>query len=361
MIQKTILSFYSMPAQSGQSAEIGSNAARSSHSPASPDDIHPAETDSQKNSQESGDILLSQVGSYMGSERQERGHQRSSERDNRRALLRETAKETKELLPSLLAKIPQAKPSGYLYSPPIPPKLNLKFHPGLPSIKVRVLDGDSFDTAVNLANCSQFMDIHDKKPVCVLNMANAYRAGGGWLSGALAQEEALCYRSSLSYTLKMRHYPLEDNQAIYSPNVVIFRESFQKGHRLWDLTKPYSLPIVSVISVAALDRPALDKNVSPPTYKNSADRKLMKDKMRLILRVAVCNKHRRLILGAFGCGAFANPNQEVANCWAEVLQEPEFSGWWENIVFAVMDDGTPGVNGESNLKTFQRVLHGLVV
>lgn len=350
MAQRTLFSFFQ--SQRNPSEEKSPNVLHSGQ-----DDSQPGESDSPNQS----DIIMSQAETDTSQERQQRRPQRSSEEMDRRALLRSVAKETKELLPDLLDAMPQARPAGYLYSPPKPPRLDPKFRPGLPSVKVRVVDGDSFDTAINLANCAQFMDIHDTKPVCVLNMANAWRAGGGWLSGALAQEEALCYRSSLSFTLKLRHYPLKDDQAIYSPSVVIFRDSFQKGHRLWGLTRPDSLPIVSVISVAALERPALDRTVTPPKYKNPEDRELMKDKMRLILRIAVCNRHRRIILGAFGCGAFLNPNQEVANCWAEVLKESEFKGWWENIVFAIMDDGTPGMNGVGNLKTFHRILHGLEV
>ncbi|GAB1203964.1 hypothetical protein APSETT445_002609 [Aspergillus pseudonomiae] len=96
--------------------------------------------------------------------------------------------------------------------------------------------------------------------------------------------------------------------------------------------------------MAALRRPDVIRNTKPPRYKHIADRAVTKDKMRVILRIAAYNKHRKLVLGAFGCGAFDNPKEEVANCWAEVLQEPEFQGWWESIVSTIDDSITQNLN-----------------
>ncbi|GAE00267.1 hypothetical protein TERG_07307 [Paecilomyces variotii No. 5] len=279
----------------------------------------------------------------------------------RRRMLSQVAQETKKILPDLLQKIPHAPPKGYLYTPPLPPVLDKKFCPGFLPAEIKVVDEDSFNAAINLAKCSQYMTVRDRRNVCVLNMANAYSAGGGWLNGALAQEEALCYRSSLSFTLKTRYYPLSDNQAIYSPTVVIIRQSLSDGHKLLDLSKSDELPITSVISIAALCQPALTSGALPK-YKSPRDREMMKEKMRIILRVAAFNGHRRLVLGAFGCGAFLNPRDEVADCWGEVFSENEFQGgWWESIVFAVLDDLGQGKDGDGNFGVFYRKLHGLKV
>jgi uncharacterized protein (TIGR02452 family) len=125
-----------------------------------------------------------------------------------------------------------------------------------------------------------------KPPLC-LNMANAYIGGGGWLKGALAQEEALCYRSSLSFTLKRRFYPLNDDESVYSPTVIIIRDSLATGHELLDTSTPSALPVISVVSVAALRMPRLDYTVSgEPRYSRYEDRLSMLEKMRIVLRVA---------------------------------------------------------------------------
>ncbi|KAJ5133647.1 hypothetical protein N7526_005012 [Penicillium atrosanguineum] len=80
----------------------------------------------------------------------------------------------------------------------------------------------------------------------------------------------------------------------------------------------------------------------------------MKDKMRVVLRCAADNHHRKLVLGALGCGVFAHPAQEVTDCWKVVLQEKEFRGWFEYIVFAVLDTG-------ENYTIFWNTLHDLTV
>jgi uncharacterized protein (TIGR02452 family) len=198
-------------------------------------------------------------------------------------------------------------------------------------------------------------------PVLILNMANAQHAGGGWLRGALAQEESICYRSSLSFTLKTRFYPMGEYEAIYSPTVVVIRENLDHGHKLLDLTKPDKLPIVSVISMAALCRPALKIGQDgKEIFRYAEDVELTARKMKIVLRAAGRNSHRRLVLGALGCGAYQNPNVEVASLWKQVLQDPEFAGWWEHIVFAVMDRRGAEDN-DSNFGVFWRELEGLLI
>lgn len=279
---------------------------------------------------------------------------------NRRATLSSTAKETKSLLPQILAVVPQAPATGIRCSHDKMPILDSRYNPRL-STQVEVVNGDAFNIAINLGNRTGSTTSMNTGNVCVLNMASEKRAGGGWLRGALAQEEELCYRSSLSFTLKLRYYPLGNRDAIYSPTVIVFRDSFKDGHKLMDLQKPEVLPVVSVVSMAALRRPEVDRSTQPPRYKHVADRALMKDKMRVILRIAAYNRHRNLVLGAFGCGAFDNPKEEVTNCWAEVLQEPEFQGWWENMVFAVLENTNDLAKSKGNFDVFHTRLHGLKV
>ncbi|EEQ90471.1 uncharacterized protein BDCG_05591 [Blastomyces dermatitidis ER-3] len=324
------------------------------------EDIQP--TPPRLQSQEVSNISTSTDSSY------DAGLERKRAIQARRKELSAIAAETTSLLPNILATAPHAPPKGYLYAPPQPPRLSHHFCPNLPPTAIRIHDADTFDTAIGLEECSKFITIKDKKPVCVLNMANAHNAGGGWKRGALAQEEALCYRSSLSFSLKLRYYPLPEMGAIYSPTVLVIRANMDEGeHKLLDLSQPDKLPVVSVISVAALCVPDVRTREVPglgvrQVYKNPTDREIMKEKMRVALRTAVVNQHRRLVLGALGCGAFANPKEEVADCWAEVFQEREFSGgWWESIIFAVMDDRGEGEDGDGNFGVFYRRLNGVLV
>jgi uncharacterized protein (TIGR02452 family) len=269
--------------------------------------------------------------------------------DPRRAPLKEIAAETISLLPGLLATRPDISTEGRLCN--AADVLDPTYCPGLRLTKVRVISSDTIDAALALPPSKY------AKP-CVLNMANATSAGGGFRHGALAQEEALCYRTSLYRTLKIKHYPLGDKEGIYSPDVLVIRESMKNGHGLVDLREPKNLAVISTVSVAAVCQPSIASTISgAKKYSHDTDRRLMTEKIRLMLRMTIRHKHTQLVLGAFGCGAFGNPREEVANMFVKVLLEKEFQGgWWEDVVFAVLDDGRG-----PNFKVFHDALDGLVV
>ncbi len=215
-------------------------------------------------------------------------------------LLSHVASETKSLLPNLLLTTPQVPPSAKLFTPENLPHLDSATCPKLASTSIRVINADSIDAALDLSTRNS-NGTPDAKPVLILNMANAHHPGGGWLHGALAQEEVLCYRSSLSFSLKRRFYPIPSCGGIYSPTVLIIRESLAKGHDLLDLTKPDDLPVLSFVSVAAIRGPAVAKTLAGgDRYQSAGDREITKEKMRVILRISAWTGHRRLVLGALG-------------------------------------------------------------
>lgn len=278
----------------------------------------------------------------------------------RSVMLAHTAAETKALLPNVLKTTPQAPAEGVLYHPGNLSPLDYRSCPRLPRTAISVLNADTIDAAIDLST-SKVSQL-PKKPVLVLNMANAYHSGGGWLDGSLAQEEAMCYRSSLSFTLKYKYYPIPEAGGIYSPTVVVIRENRSSGHGLKDLSKPDDLPVFSCVSVAAIRGPAIEMHASGiEKYRRTGDRETMKEKMRVVLRIAAVRGHRVLVLGALGCGAFANPRGEVVECWKEVFSESEFQGgWWEQVVFAVMESGGTK-DGDDNFGTFYKGLDGMMV
>lgn len=281
----------------------------------------------------------------------------------RSVMLADIAAKNKALLPYILKTTPNAQAHGNLYDPGNLHPLDQKHCPHLQSAKIHVLNADSIDAALSLSSrTAATPSTPTDKPVLILNMANAYHSGGGWLHGALAQEEALCYRSSLSFTLKNKHYPMPKYGGIYSPTVLVIRENMEDGHNLLDLAKPDDLPVVSCVSVAAIRGPEIDNDfVSGERYKHPGDRETMKEKMRVVLRIAAVRKHRVLVLGALGCGAFGNPKGEVVQCWKEIFGELEFrGGWWETVVFAVMEKGEDE-DGPGNFGVFWRTLEGLEV
>lgn len=306
-----------------------------------------------------------------------------------RALLRQVAAETKAVLPDILSKIANFDATASLIHdlndvPPLDPTLCPSFtlrkddpEAGKKGTRIRVYDRDTFDAALQLQPNTNLTSTTPPKsprendapptvtmkPVAVLNLASERHPGGGWQNGALAQEEALCFRSSLYLSLHRSYYPLPPLSVIYSPNVLLIRNSMAEGHQLYPADIPAAkLPITSVISVAGLRHP----KVTPDgKYAKRADREVTKSKIRIALRVAATHGHTKLVLGALGCGVFGNPPPEVAKCFLEVFREEEFQGGrWEDVVFAVLDNArghNRGKDGSGNFGIFFRVLDGEIV
>ncbi len=197
----------------------------------------------------------------------------------------------------------------------------------------------------------------------VLNFANRHTPGGGVLGGSGAQEENIFRRSNIAYSLYQYHvnaniigidrftngYPMDRNTGgAYSPNVTVFRGLEFEGYPF--LKEPYTFGIVTV---AAINRPALkDRNhiidsLVEPTLK----------KMRTIFRIALKHNHDSIVLGAWGCGAFANPPYHIATLFKKVLREPEFVNRFKKVVFAIIDRKKIEIrNGRAgNLAIFKEV------
>ncbi|KAL2793180.1 hypothetical protein BJX66DRAFT_339086 [Aspergillus keveii] len=312
----------------------------------------------------------------------------------RREALRRTADETQDILPGLVTHLNRA--SDARHSEKLSFNALRTLHPNdcphFPTpATIRVINDDTLNVAVRLAHSHSAL--HTNPRPIIINFASHKKPGGGWLNGAMAQEESICYRSSLALSLHRRDYPLALEDAIYSPYVLVMRGDLASGHNLLasPANPPENLPVVSAITVAALYRPALrtlvlsqpnnplrqrgshshasrshpnspSPSASPAprrqrtqqVFARDKDRNLTKAKMRLALRIAATNGHGMLVLGALGCGVYANPPGEVANCWLEVLREAEFRGnWWREVCFAVYDP-----KNEGNFAVFEKVLAG---
>jgi hypothetical protein len=312
---------------------------------------------------------------------------------DRRKGLAQIARETRDMTPTVSASLPSLEPTvshrlALESLPALDQRRCPRFHlsPTTYGTSVSVVNADSFDAAISMPttvfdftptttaeNESVILDqlkAVSASPehlspvtaarVAVLNMASEKNPGGGWITGASAQEEALCFRSTLAASLRRSLYPIPPRSGLHTRDVVMFRTSMGTGHELMvPGTEADKLPVVSVLSVAGIRRPAV-KPEDPNTpkgrmiYADPSSRSLTKDKMRLCLRMAASHGHTMLVLGALGCGAFRNPPAEVATCWMEVLGEDEFAGgWFKKIWFAVFDR-----RNEGNFEVFEAALDG---
>lgn len=223
--------------------------------------------------------------------------------------------------------------------PPIPER---KFKKTL----VSVLKRRTFDSAISMQRK------HLESRIVVHNFASATNPGGGVKYGSRAQEEALCRCSTLYPVLdtqenwdnyynvnRERDNPLYDDACIYSPEIIICKSDIDRPARLprdkWDT--------VDVITIAA---PNLRK-----TYISDEDLFAIQEKrLRHMFTVAAHEGAEILVTGAFGCGAFQNNPEVVAEAYKKIL--PEFAGCFKEIVFGIYCRSNEIINYE----TFKRVL-----
>ena len=187
------------------------------------------------------------------------------------------------------------------------------------------------------------------KKVTVLNFASASNPGGGVVNGSSAQEECLCRCSTLYYNLTEdymwknfylphRHAanPLHNDDLIYTPDVVIFKS---------DTAHPELLPETQWMRVNVITCAAPNLRERPSNSFNTGDGnnaakisdedlgQLHVKRGRKILETATAYKNEIVILGAFGCGAFMNKPEVVANAYKRLVSE--FQNAFETIEFAV--------------------------
>ena len=170
--------------------------------------------------------------------------------------------------------------------------------------------------------------------VAALNFANAEHPGGGFLEGARAQEESLARSSGLYECLKdCAMYPFHrkqddaiyTNYVIYSPGVPVFRED---GGELLD--EPW---LLSILTSPAANQSVLEIEAPERVVEVRA---AMTERVHKVLGVAAARGYDRLVLGAWGCGAFGIPGEVVAPIFRDALLGP-FEGVFRVVVFAITD------------------------
>lgn len=175
----------------------------------------------------------------------------------------------------------------------------------------------------------------------VLNFANPEMPGGGVRIGAMAQEECLCRSSNLypclcdenvfaSYYKYHRelHSPFYSDRLIYTKDVTVFKDD----GAVPKLMAQEEWFTVDVITCAA-PYLAAQKTAVPDALKT-----IFKSRIQNIFEAALDNCVQTLILGAFGCGAFHNPPEIVAQAFYETIEENHYLNYFPAVVFATKPD-----------------------
>ncbi|KAL0072547.1 hypothetical protein AAF712_000310 [Marasmius tenuissimus] len=182
----------------------------------------------------------------------------------------------------------------------------------------------------------------------ILNFASAKKPGGGFLTGAQAQEESIARSSTLYPSLmtdiaqtfysyhKLRSQNFYYSHAmIYSPGVVVFRDDDGK----W--VEPLQVDVLTSPAVNAGEVRQRIKESDSETEMEEKIEKEMAERMSRILYLFEIKGTRNIVLGSFGTGVFQNKVEMVTRLWAELLIKPgaRFHNTFDRVVFAVVGGG----------------------
>ena len=208
---------------------------------------------------------------------------------------------------------------------------------------------------IYIENKDSFEAVRKGQQPLVMNFASARHPGGGFLSGARAQEEALCRASTLYKSLsssaaaEMYEYnnthknPFYSDYMILTPEVCVFRNRYGKL-----LIKPF---MVSVWTI-----PAPNKNGPARSESQSSIDSVMEKRLEYFLAATAERGYDRLILGAWGCGAFGHDALDVAGYFRHLLIDKGYMKLFRTVNFAILD--TPE---QYKVKAFINVFGGKII
>lgn len=219
------------------------------------------------------------------------------------------------------------------------------------------------EVIVEMNDCIVTAERHIKSGynTALLNFASFSHPGGGVITGARAQEETICRRSTLTRSIfsfdanyasrfgyepkNGKGYPLDNLNfsAIYSPAVIFFRE----GGEYRFMETPFKCAVITCAALNLRDR------LTPTGEMPEKAKNITRNKIRTILRIALTNGHDSLVLGAFGCGAFKNPPRTMATLFKEILSEQEFKNRFRLISFSIIEDHN---SNNANFNAFKDIL-----
>lgn len=196
----------------------------------------------------------------------------------------------------------------------------------------------------------------------VLNMANAYVPGGAYVEGASAQEENMFRRTDCHFRighdeydlLADRYHPAKTRQLLAEQGRVYLDV---ERHRICirgpedrsrpDLGYPW-LPEDQIFPFWELRAAAQDLRGGRPFSGEEARR-------RIAAQFATLEDHgvRHVVFGAFGCGAFRNPADRVAEIYREEIRHRGEN--FSVIAFAIFHAGY----GPDNFTPFAEAMQGL--
>lgn len=207
-----------------------------------------------------------------------------------------------------------------------------------PDVRIPLPPRGIYDTRVRATNettLSAARRMYDAgAAVTALNFASARHPGGGFLTGARAQEESLCRASALHACIvnapmyahhERLHDPMYTSWMLYAPAVPVFRDD--DGALL---ERPWRCSFVT--AAAPNSKVVLARDPS----RRDAVLAAFAERIPRVLALCAREGDTHLVLGAWGCGAFGGDSERVAELFAQSLGG-DFRGAFAEVVFAVLD------------------------
>lgn len=234
---------------------------------------------------------------------------------------------------------PDSLLSGWSTSPnPTPTRSD---DPEISILEVSTLEGARILSAVQQAG----QPGAPPSRVGILNFASATKPGGGFKTGAQAQEESIARSSTLyptlTTTLSQTFYTIHardrkdcfyTHAMIYSPGVIVFRDDDGS----W--VEPLDVDVLTSAAVnAGVVREKLKGRFDDAEIEGKIET-VMRERMARILYLFEKQGVKDVVLGSFGTGVFRNNVNLVANIWADLLVEPDarFRTSFDHITFAIL-------------------------
>ncbi len=181
----------------------------------------------------------------------------------------------------------------------IPPEMELpfpEFSTTSPQMTIQVRNETTLMSARRM--------VQEGRTPLVLNFANGTQVGGGFLTGSRAQEETLCYASTLYGTLvgdRFYRYNTEHCPTASTDYAILSRAIVFRNDKYEEIESPWTMDVLT--SAAPIANPHWN---GLPYEQSEA---LMDTRIARVLDIAIAYGYTDLVLGAWGCGAFGNdPN-----------------------------------------------------
>lgn len=191
---------------------------------------------------------------------------------------------------------------------------------------------------------------NDTDRMAVLNFASYRNPGGMFMEGSKAQEECLCHASYLynvisqfsqfyAWNNQHKNKGMYTNRALYTPAVKFFD---------YGATETKSC-FCDVITCAC---PNWSVALRYGNFTRQENTQACSSRAEFILRVAADRYVGTLILGAYGCGVFAQDATEIASIFKNLL-DTKYKNVFRQVIFAI-----PAGGRDNNLGKFQSVFNG---